>query len=88
MLCYLGREPPAIEIYPDHHQTIVVGGSALLQCRTISGIPSPSVVWRRSDGRPLSPSVEELPNGVLRYLLKDLLGVYCIPGYLLSFVRF
>ncbi|XP_034241184.1 basement membrane-specific heparan sulfate proteoglycan core protein-like isoform X2 [Thrips palmi] len=61
------REPPAIEIYPNQHQTVVVGGSALLQCRVTSGIPSPAVMWRRSDGRPLSPNIEELPNGVLRF---------------------
>lgn len=67
IFCDPAREPPAIEIYPRQHQTVVVGGSALLQCRVTSGIPSPAVMWRRSDGRPLSPNIEELPNGVLRY---------------------
>lgn len=61
------REPPAIEIYPNQHQTVVVGGGALLQCRVTSGIPSPTVMWRRSDGRSLSPNIEVLANGVLRY---------------------
>ncbi|KAJ1522549.1 hypothetical protein ONE63_001735 [Megalurothrips usitatus] len=61
------REPPAIEIYPNQYQTVTVGGSALLQCRITSGIPSPAVMWKRTDGHPLSPNVEELPNGVLRF---------------------
>ncbi|XP_052124491.1 basement membrane-specific heparan sulfate proteoglycan core protein isoform X6 [Frankliniella occidentalis] len=61
------REPPAIEIYPSQRQTVVVGGSALLQCRITSGIPSPAIIWRRSDSLALSPNVEELQNGVLRF---------------------
>ncbi|XP_069692113.1 basement membrane-specific heparan sulfate proteoglycan core protein isoform X26 [Periplaneta americana] len=61
------REPPAVELYPEASQTIITGGSALLQCRVTGGIPPPRLRWSRPDGRPLSPSIEELPNGVLRF---------------------
>ena len=61
-----GREPPAVELYPEATQTVVAGGSVLLQCRVTAGIPLPRVTWTRDDGRPLSPAIEELPGGVLR----------------------
>jgi len=35
------REPPQIEMYPEPRQTVVLGGSALFQCRVTAGIPSP-----------------------------------------------
>ncbi|KAJ8967223.1 hypothetical protein NQ314_003001, partial [Rhamnusium bicolor] len=60
-------ESPRLEIYPQYQQTIVVGNSALLQCRAIAGIPSPSIIWSRADGRPLSPNIEEMSGGILRF---------------------
>ncbi|PNF14537.1 hypothetical protein B7P43_G15031, partial [Cryptotermes secundus] len=61
------REPPAVELYPEATQTVITGGSVLLQCRVTGGIPSPRVRWTRTDGRPLSSTIEELPGGVLRF---------------------
>ncbi|KAJ9584666.1 hypothetical protein L9F63_020991, partial [Diploptera punctata] len=61
------REPPSVELHPSAPQTVISGGSALLQCRATGGIPSPRLKWSRSDGRPLSPSIEELSGGVLRF---------------------
>lgn len=63
----LEREPPAIEIYPSSRQTVTTGGSTMLQCRTTSGIPTPKVWWTRPHGHPLSPNIEELSGGVLRF---------------------
>lgn len=63
---YAGREPPAVELYPEATQTVITGGSVLLQCRVTGGIPSPRIRWTRTDGRPLSSAIEELPGGVLR----------------------
>ncbi|XP_021927336.1 basement membrane-specific heparan sulfate proteoglycan core protein isoform X6 [Zootermopsis nevadensis] len=61
------REPPAVEVYPEATQTVIAGGSVLLQCRVTGGIPSPRVSWTRTNGRPLSSIIEELPGGVLRF---------------------
>lgn len=55
-----------MELYPEATQTVVAGGSVLLQCRVTAGIPLPRVTWTRPDGRPLSSAIEELPGGVLR----------------------
>ncbi|CAG2107533.1 unnamed protein product, partial [Medioppia subpectinata] len=60
------REIPAIQIYPESSQTVVRGGSALFQCRVTSGVPTPTVEWRRSDGSLFTPSTELL-DGVLRF---------------------
>lgn len=61
------REPPSVEFYPKSNQTVVEGGSLILQCRITGGDPSPRLTWSRQDGRLIGGSVEELPNGVLRY---------------------
>ena len=61
------REPPTLEIFPALSQTIVTGGSALYQCRPRTGIPAPSISWTRVDRRPLAPSAEILPGGVIRF---------------------
>lgn len=64
----LGREMPAIELYPPGSQTITEGGSVLFHCRVLQGIPAPTIHWSRVDGLPFSPHVEQLPAGVLRYI--------------------
>ncbi|XP_057332116.1 basement membrane-specific heparan sulfate proteoglycan core protein isoform X8 [Microplitis mediator] len=60
------REVPVLELYPRNVQTVVVGGSADLQCRVIAGYPVPEVRWSRQDNRPLGPNVEQLSGGLLR----------------------
>lgn len=65
--CFQGREPPAVELYPQSRQVVVQGGSALFQCRVTAGIPTPRAKWSRVDGRPLLPNVEELDGGVIRF---------------------
>ena len=60
------REAPTVEIFPDSSQTISTGGSVLFQCRAKTGIPSPTISWRRQDGRPMSSNVEKLSGGVIR----------------------
>lgn len=55
-----------IELYPKEPQVVTKGGSAMIHCRVIQGIPEPTVHWTRVDGRPLSRQVEQMPNGVLR----------------------
>ncbi|XP_048508165.1 basement membrane-specific heparan sulfate proteoglycan core protein isoform X9 [Athalia rosae] len=61
------RESPVIELYPSKTQQISEGGSALIQCRVVEGLPTPEVTWARYDGRPFGPNVEQLPGGVLRF---------------------
>ncbi|CAL4124571.1 unnamed protein product, partial [Meganyctiphanes norvegica] len=61
------REPPVIDIYPEIRQTIVSGASALFQCHLTAGIPSPTVIWARTNGQPLTPNTETLSGGVLRF---------------------
>lgn len=63
----IGREAPIIEIHPNKASTVVAGSNFVVQCRITAGFPQPSVHWSRADGRPLSNSVEQLSNGVLRY---------------------
>ena len=46
-LFFLGRMRPKIDIYPNVTQTIVVGGSALFQCRVMDGDPPPTIRWSR-----------------------------------------
>ena len=64
------REPPRIEIYPDSTQTVTKFGSVLFQCRTLSGIPTPTITWLRKDGRPLEAHIEILRGGVMTSSLK------------------
>lgn len=63
----IGREIPAVDMYPALHQTVTSGSSTLLQCRVTSGYPQPKLWWTRSNGRQLSRNIEELSGGVLRY---------------------
>lgn len=69
----LGREVPAIELYPEATQTVIRGGSALFQCRVTAGIPTPTVEWIRADGSPFTSSTEIVNSGVIRYILFHLL---------------
>lgn len=62
----LGREVPAIELYPEATQTVIRGGSALFQCRVTAGIPTPTVEWIRADGSPFTSSTEIVNSGVIR----------------------
>nr|CAH7733355.1 unnamed protein product [Callosobruchus chinensis] len=61
-------EMPRLEIHPSSSQTVVAGGSAIVQCRVMEGRPSPTVTWRRADNRPLSRNVEEMSGGTLRFM--------------------
>lgn len=54
-----------IEIYPSEPQIFRVGEFALLQCRTIAGIPAPTLVWARRDGALLSYNIEEKSMGTI-----------------------
>lgn len=62
----LGREVPAIELYPEATQIVIRGGSALFQCRVTAGIPTPTVEWIRADGSPFTSSTEIVNSGVIR----------------------
>ena len=53
------REAPVVEIYPREPKTVRVGESAMLSCRAIVGIPKPTVVWSRHDGRPFSLRIDQ-----------------------------
>ncbi|XP_078043463.1 terribly reduced optic lobes isoform X5 [Augochlora pura] len=60
------REAPLLELYPKEAQTVILGGSADVQCRAIAGTPMPELHWSRSDGRPFAHNIKQLPGGVLR----------------------
>ncbi|XP_019884797.1 basement membrane-specific heparan sulfate proteoglycan core protein isoform X13 [Camponotus floridanus] len=60
------REAPLLELYPQDIQTVILGGSADLQCRAKAGFPVPELHWSRQDGRPFASNIEQLPGGLLR----------------------
>ncbi|CAL1682411.1 unnamed protein product [Lasius platythorax] len=60
------REAPVLELYPQDVQTVILGGSADLQCRAKAGFPVPELHWSRVDGRPFASNIEQLPGGLLR----------------------
>ncbi|XP_011640582.1 basement membrane-specific heparan sulfate proteoglycan core protein isoform X5 [Pogonomyrmex barbatus] len=60
------REAPILELYPQDVQTVILGGSADLQCRAKAGFPVPELQWSRQDHRPFASNVEQLPGGLLR----------------------
>ncbi|CAG0883138.1 unnamed protein product [Darwinula stevensoni] len=61
------REAPVIELYPEAQQTVINGGSALFQCRTVAGIPTPKISWNRSSGQAIPSNAEVLEGGVIRF---------------------
>jgi len=62
----IAREAPILELYPQDIQTVILGGSADLQCRAKAGFPVPELHWSRQDGRPFASNIEQLPGGLLR----------------------
>lgn len=60
------REPPALQIYPQNLQPVILGGSADLQCRVSAGFPAPEVHWARQDGHTFGSNIVSLPGGLLR----------------------
>ncbi|XP_025163883.1 basement membrane-specific heparan sulfate proteoglycan core protein [Harpegnathos saltator] len=60
------REAPVLELYPQDVQTVILGGSADLQCRAKAGFPVPELHWSRQDSRPFASNIEQLPGGLLR----------------------
>ncbi|XP_064212839.1 basement membrane-specific heparan sulfate proteoglycan core protein [Tribolium castaneum] len=60
-------EIPILSVHPQASQTVTAGNSAILACRVDAGIPAPTVVWTRADGRPLSPNIETMSHGTLRF---------------------
>lgn len=65
LFIFTAREAPIVEIYPREPQTVRIGESAMLSCRAIAGIPTPTVVWTRRDQVPLSKRVEEKYVGTI-----------------------
>lgn len=62
----VAREAPLLEIHPKEPQTVRVGESAMLSCRAVAGIPSPTVVWHRRDQSPFSDKIrEEYPGTIV-----------------------
>lgn len=61
----IARESPRVEIYPHEPQTVRIGESAMLSCRAIAGIPTPTLVWVRRDGSPLMNAEEKYPGTIL-----------------------
>ncbi|XP_032663569.1 basement membrane-specific heparan sulfate proteoglycan core protein-like isoform X7 [Odontomachus brunneus] len=60
------REAPILELYPQDVQTVILGGSADLQCRAKAGFPVPELHWSRQDYRSFASNIEQLPGGLLR----------------------
>lgn len=60
-------EVPILSIYPKPSQTVVAGNSAMLLCRLEAGIPTPTLSWARENGAPLSPNIEKMSDGSLRF---------------------
>ncbi|XP_014478060.1 PREDICTED: basement membrane-specific heparan sulfate proteoglycan core protein isoform X5 [Dinoponera quadriceps] len=60
------REAPVLELYPQDVQTVILGGSADLQCRAKAGFPVPELHWARQDSRSFASNIEQLPGGLLR----------------------
>ncbi|XP_039962556.1 basement membrane-specific heparan sulfate proteoglycan core protein isoform X2 [Bactrocera tryoni] len=58
------RESPTVDVHPPGPQSVTVGTEAMLYCSG-TGIPDPSVQWRRVDGKPLSPRCQEISPGYI-----------------------
>ena len=60
------REPPKLEIYPQQAELeLDYGSGAYAQCRVVAGIPTPTIEWKRADGRALSRNVAIQQDGSL-----------------------
>ena len=60
------REAPRVEVYPQEPEVSVeYGGVVYAQCRVTAGVPTPSIKWKRLDGRPLSKNVVISQEGTL-----------------------
>lgn len=79
---FLAREAPAIEIHPREPQTVRLGESAMLSCRSVAGIPLPTIVWARRDNSPFSANVkEEYPGTIIIHNITSAeAGVYECRG--------
>lgn len=65
MICLIAaRESPTVDVHPPGPQSVNVGTEAMLYC-SATGIPDPSVQWRRVDGKPLSPRSQEISAGYI-----------------------
>ncbi|XP_044017592.1 basement membrane-specific heparan sulfate proteoglycan core protein-like isoform X4 [Aphidius gifuensis] len=62
------REIPVLELYPKNTQTVILDGSADLQCRVVAGYPTPELHWSRKDGRQFGSNIQQLPGGLLRLI--------------------
>ncbi|XP_055374705.1 basement membrane-specific heparan sulfate proteoglycan core protein isoform X7 [Condylostylus longicornis] len=75
------RERPQVEIYPTEPQEVRIGDRAILDCRTVAGIPEPRISWRRTDGLPLSSQIKEEYQGrlIINNIKEEDAGTYeCI----------
>lgn len=61
------RESPKIFIHPNTSQTVIIGQSVAIGCQAVAGIPSPTIKWKRIDGRPISSRLKEIYPGYLRF---------------------
>ncbi|XP_072174592.1 basement membrane-specific heparan sulfate proteoglycan core protein-like [Diadema setosum] len=61
------REVPRVEIQPSTSILAYDGDNIQFQCRSLAGIPSPTLSWSRANGRPFGLSTTE-QNGVLRIM--------------------
>ncbi|XP_059622285.1 basement membrane-specific heparan sulfate proteoglycan core protein isoform X2 [Phlebotomus argentipes] len=59
------RQAPIVELHPKGPQTIRVGESAMLSCRSVAGIPTPVVRWVRLDNKPLPTNVDDKYPGTI-----------------------
>ncbi|XP_067635534.1 basement membrane-specific heparan sulfate proteoglycan core protein isoform X4 [Eurosta solidaginis] len=65
------RESPTIDIHPPEPQTVNVGTEAMLYC-SATGIPEPTVQWRRVDGKPLSARCKEVNSNAGYIIIADI----------------
>ncbi|CAF0767900.1 unnamed protein product [Brachionus calyciflorus] len=73
-------ELPQIEIFPNLDQLdLDYGATAYIQCRIISGTPTPSLEWRRVDGQQFSQGASSIQDGSLLQIVnagQNEFGVY------------
>jgi len=71
------RDPPTIKVKPEDQYVKNVGSSVTLPC-SASGVPTPSIEWRRKDGHQLPKGRHDISQGVLKIkgLVKKDHGIY------------